>query len=283
MRIQLHQSDLSSQEICWQSWIMTRGMAFDMWDVKESVAPGIKAITGTATHKAIERFYGDKMVGKELPPGEAKEIAEAAFREALDRGYYISEEDTPEEQDIIADGMTRAEKFTAMYIKSFGNIIVPEAVEQDFVIMLDESEFGFDLTGRIDLIDAMGILHDSKTSGATPPKHAARTYQSALYAEAFKLQYGKYPEHISYDYVYFPSAKSSEPKADQRMTEVDDLLINPFYARLKQFEAIRKACVSGALNPLYAAPPPDRIFSWKCTKKHCPLWNKCEFWSGRAK
>lgn len=232
-------------------------------------APGIAALTGTATHRAVERNLREKMRSGSLLPLEA--VREAACDAVLD-GFsqdvlLTSDELTQSRENLVGSTIDRAVKLAELHATACAPNLEPTAVEQRFRL---ETGGSIALEGTADVVEAgKGVLRDTKTTGkAYAADAAANSVQKDFYAlmaekSGLKLREFKLDvlvgsgKKIAYQEVSSPTPTDHEPL-------------------LRRIDAAVRVFDSGAFMP---ADPSD----WCCNPKWCGYWSRCPYGERRRR
>jgi len=145
--------------------------------------------------------------------------------------------------------------------------IEPLAVERYFKIELKDQPM--DLVGRIDVEIEDGIK-DLKTSAKSPNaqemRHGPIANQLTIYALAKKIETGKIPKHLQFDYLVKTKKEKYVAMPTERNQEDMDRIIRLLDVTIKDITAG------------HFMPNPN---GWWCSKRWCGYWDRCPYWSGR--
>lgn len=261
-KLTIHQSTLSSISRC--------GMqAYYRYVEGIRSAPGVAAVAGTATHKAVEANLRSRMKNGVLLPMEAvREAAADAAREGFEQEVLLTGEEAAVGRDnLIGQTIDRVVRMAETHATLAAPNIEPTAVEQVFRL---ETGGRIALEGTVDVVEASkGVLRDTKTTGkAYAADAAANSVQKDFYAlmaeksgiavKEFKLDVlvGT-PKKVSYQQVASPTPTDHEPL-------------------LRRIDAAVRVFDSGAFMP---ADPND----WCCNPKWCGYWSRCPYGERRRK
>ncbi len=222
---------------------------------------------GFAFHETLQyHLERKKENGTGVTLAEAKEFFVASFKNALDdyaqelrdaRPFLTREYLSKERAIRVADMMENGLKGLETYFTQLDRLISPDLIEESFCVPVRS---GIELTGRIDLVDTDGVIHDVKTTRLTPNKQdIAADAQLAIYQIGYKAITGRSPRGISKDYIVL----SKHPKI------VRFCVVRPFVnARtvLRNVEAIMEAVKR---NVFYCLHPAE---SWICSKEWCAYY-----------
>lgn len=287
MKPQLHVSMLNMFFRCPLQFQRRYGARFDIWHEEEIIAPNIALIVGTSIHKSVEKNLRHKMeAGTPIEREAAIECAFDTFNGETQKGYKLSDDEAFDIRTTLKDAVNTATSLAGLHYDRVAPDIIPAAVEQKFVILMDG--YPFDLAGTIDLrmdnLVAGRRIMDWKTMRATPPADAANSPQMHLYSLGDYIR--DRDEKIlagSPDEPTFPESaglgcliKTKTPAYCERIIKPSMQVIKPTMNRIERMmrtiELVQSDKVK--LNPCDAE-------HWGCSAKWCGYHASCEFWSGR--
>jgi hypothetical protein len=231
--------------------------------------PGVAAVIGKGTHKAIEIDLRWKMAWHSLIEDEAvKAHAADATRAAWEKEPPAVNPGDPDQGEAIDIAVGLA----TLHHKVLAPKIEPIAIEQAFKIELPQLDH--DLVGVLD-IETPTHVRDTKTKGRAPSWDAARRSTQLV---AYHLHTRLAGPHIPIDQGGLEPYR--EPKAvaldflvKKRFPEVVTVEAQPTPAEhiafVKRVELTSKAIGAGIFRPTN----PD---NWCCTEKWCGYWDECD-------
>lgn len=193
--------------------------------VERARAPAsLAAARGRAVHRAVEANYRHKLrAGQDLPPEEVEREAAAAFDAEAARAVRAEGEDP-------AVFREQAVALAALYRREVAPGVVPALVEARVEVPLEGAECT--LVGFVDLVDAGGVIRDTKTASRAPaPGEASRSLQLTAYALAYRKLAGRReaglrldhlvlapsgPEHVALEAPARPAGRSTCSSAPWR-------------------------------------------------------------------
>lgn len=220
---------------------------------------------GFALHEALGYHFEQKKAdGKGITKEEAKEFFVDAFRNALEE-YETELEETrsqltreylQKEKEIkVGDLVDLGLRGIDVYFKELNPKIKPDLVEAPFNFEVSKD---IEAVGRIDLTDTKGVIHELKTTRASPAKQDVATdLQIALYQIAYQKLKGRLPKGISKDYIVLRKNDSKIVRFQEARSTVDQKSL--FRTILTIVDATRK-------NIFYCLHPSE---SWECSKAWC--------------
>ena len=223
---------------------------------------------GFALHETLQyHFEQKKQDGKGIQLAEAKEFFVNSFTSALEdyrqelaeaRPFltreYLSKERSIRAEDLVDTGLRGLE----VYFKQLNRYIDPDLIEEPFSFF---ARPGLEVTGRIDLADKKGVIHELKTTRVTPNKQDIRSdAQLAIYQIGYQEATGRAPSGISKDYIVLSKNNSKIVRFH---------VVRPFIDKrtvLRNIAAIADAIQN---NIFYCIHPAE---SWICSKEWCPYY-----------
>lgn len=256
----LHQSSLSLLFKC--------GIAYEFRYVKGlKIPPNASMISGSGTHKSIEFNLNNKIKTKKfLPIDEAQDIARDEVKNLWNQGVRLSEDEAVSGvKEAKGNAVDKAIALSALHHKEVAPVLNPTEVESEFVLELEN--YPYDVAGKIDIIEDVKSVRDTKTSGKSPNKNSADiSDQLTMYYLAQKIKNKTAPEHLYLDYLY-QTPKNKTCKNVTIPTERDDSDVKVLLALIEQSMKILK---SGIFTPA----PSD---FWMCSKKWCGYFEICPY------
>jgi hypothetical protein len=259
---QLHQSQLSMYANC--------GLAYYFRYVEgRRLAPGIAAITGTATHKSIESNLAHKIdTGELLPLEQVTEIARDAVHHAWEaEGVMLDDEEKGQGEDKLRGSVVdTAVKLARLHHQQLAPTIEPVAVEKKFKLELPM--LPVDLVGTIDVEEADG-LRDHKCFKRSPSQlEVDRSLQLTLYSLAKRTIDGREPRRISLDVLL-------KRKRGPKITTISTTrTVEDYHRLLDRISRITTAIDKGDFIP----SNPD---NWRCSPRWCGYFGLCPQGRGR--
>ncbi|MGQ0644407.1 MAG: RecB family exonuclease [Elusimicrobiota bacterium] len=164
--------------------------------VREMPAPAKPELAfGVALHAALEANFRQKIeTRRDLPLAEVM----AVFRRELEEGLLKVPDDQlrgPAEFHYLR---AMGEHFVELFMRDRapGLQPAPRGVECFFRIPLPG---GHQITGKFDLMDAQGVMHDFKTSSKPYDARSADKTQLVIYAWACEKLFGRPPTGLCFD------------------------------------------------------------------------------------
>jgi RecB family exonuclease len=279
-RPQITMSMINTAIGCGIQFVRRYGARFDLWEREEIIPPGIALITGISVHKAAElsyRRYIDTK-GEEVPTvEEVQDYARDQVNQSLsNQELRLDEDEVTDIKQTFADAVDQTVALAGCHRERVVPTVKPISVERPFVVTLKNTPF--DLSGRIDMIDAGVndggvIVRDLKTAKSAP--QSALTMQNACYAVGVKICDGEYPESVALDVLL----KRKEPDYKMVCNPVTESTVVPFIRRVERFVELIETAKTG--HQVFLPANPDGPDGWRCTKKFCGYSTTCPFWSGK--
>ena len=216
--------------------------------------PSVGAAVGTAVHAALEHALRAKMErGAPATPEEGVAAALGAFREEIGPGA---------EWDDTTPNLQAAEYQIHRMTAACASLLTelkPAAVELELRAQIDD---GWELTGRLDLLEEDGHLDDFKT-GALP-----RPYQAQLGAYSLLARSNGYAVR-SAGTTFILREKKTKPQPPPRRQQYDLATAErAAYATIKAVQRdVERFRQSG--DPFEFAANP---MSLMCSRRYCPAW-----------
>ena len=234
---------------------------------------------GFALHETLQyHFEQKKEDGKGIQLAEAKEFFVHSFASALEdyrqelaeaRPFltreYLSKERSIRIEDLINTGLKGLE----VYFKQLNRYIDPDLIEEPFRFQARPAlpalptgqaggRQGLEVVGRIDLPDKKGVIHELKTTRATPNRQDIRSdAQLAIYQIGYKEATGRAPSGISKDYIVLSKNNSKLVRFRVARPFIDKRTV------LRNIAAVADAIEN---NIFYCIHPAE---SWVCSKEWC--------------
>lgn len=225
--------------------------------------PGIAALVGRGTHKAVEHDLKEKIAtGKLLPDSVISDVARDGFYDAWESGVHLSREEREDDvKKLKAKAVDQAVELAVLHHDEVAPMLNPELVETWWHMATDAP---FDLSGVFDVIETDGRVRDTKTKKATPSRTAAATSpQLSMYALARHVHGVTLPVQVALDTL----VKTKTPKKDIQLSErtADDLAVQE-----RRIQRAFKVIESESFLP---ADPDD----WACSERYCGWFQECKF------
>lgn len=230
----------------------------------EAIPPGVAAIVGTATDKAVSKNLAHKMQVHELLTVE--EIADVA-RDGLNNAWQGGVTLLPEEADagipaVKGAAVDKAVRLSTLHAREKAPEIEPTHIQRRWGIEIPG--YPLDLVGTLDIQEGAESIRDTKTTAKTPPEDAAaKSLQLTAYSLAVKVLDGQAPEKVKLDYLI----DTKQPKTltlEATRNSVD------YRALLARIETLTLAIECGVFIPV----SPDH---WACCEKWCGFWRSCRY------
>lgn len=248
------------------------GARFDCWHEEEIVPPSIALATGTSVHKAVEANLKNKMdcEGQLLAREQVATIADEEFRGIWQGGVMLTDDESVNINKAFGGAVDQTVALALLHHDNLAPIIKPVAVEEKFVILMGD-KYPYDLAGKKDIREVDG-LRDTKTKAVTPPEHAARTIQGAMYSMAEIVAGRGLPKRWSVDFLI----KTITPKNITRVAIPDDSWIQSLHRRIQRTIEIIQSVKEG--KGQFTPADPEH---WCCSQKYCGYATTCPYWSGK--
>jgi hypothetical protein len=261
-KLTIHQSTLATISRC--------GMqAYYLYIEGIRSAPGVAALTGTATHKAVERNLREKMrSGNLLPVEEVRQAACEAVLDGWQGEVLLSDEEQGKSRDtLVGETIDRAVKLAELHAANAAPRIDPTACEQVFRL---ETKGRIALEGTVDVVEGnKGVLRDTKTSGkAYAADAAANSIQKDFYALMAEKS-GLQVREFKLDVLVGSARKLNYQEVSSQTPTDHEPLLRRIDAAVRVFD-------SGAFMP---ADPTD----WCCSPKWCGYWSRCPYGERRRR
>lgn len=268
---QLHVSMLDMLSRCGIQFQRRYGARFGCWHEEEIIPPGVALATGTAVHTSVEKNLRNKMEtkGELLHREEVAAAARDKFEEVWNGGMMLSEDEAIDPDGTFGKSVDQTVSLALLHHDILAPQIQPLAVEDKFVIHLDN--YPFDLSGQKDIRES-DCIRDTKTRAATPPADAVRSLQMAMYALSEKIERGKLPDEVRLDVL----VKTKTQKIVTLRETPEDSWMNPLFRRVERATEIIQTVKEGK-NAFTPADPDN----WVCSAKYCGYAHTCPFWSGK--
>ncbi len=222
---------------------------------------------GFALHEMFGYHFEQKKLDKKgLSKNDAKEFFVEVFRNALEeyetefleaaRILKLPKEYLAKEKEVnVGELIDLALGGIDVFFKDLNSKITPDLVEAPFNFSLSKE---VEMTGRIDLADTKGIIHEFKTTRKQPSaQDVAVDPQVAIYQVAYEILKKKKPRGISKDYLVM---SKRNPKIVRFQTARPSQNSNSVIQNaLTIVEAVKR-------NIFYCLHP---VESWVCSKEWC--------------
>lgn len=258
MRPQLHISAIDTLSKCGE---MFRRRYIE----KEIRPPGVSLITGTATHRSVQKNLTAKLeTGVMLPEEAVCEIARDALNEEWDKGVFLDDEEkSTGENAARGDAVDKAVRLSRLHRSSKAPSLTPTHVERQFVIEL--AGYPTDLAGCIDVQEGTACIRDTKTSKKSPSADTAEeSDQLSMYAMAVRALDGRFPDRVALDYLV-------DLKREQKVVTLESTRTADDCAPLlRRVEIAVEAIEKGVFVPA-------RQSDWWCNKRYCGYHDSCRY------
>lgn len=220
---------------------------------------------GFALHETLAyHFEQKKQDGKGIRLAEAKEFFVQVFKNGLEEytqelaearpfltREYLSKEHHIKVGDLVESGLRGLE----VYFQQLNPLIAPDLVEEAFEFPVQK---GVKMVGRIDLSDTKGVIHELKTTRATPNKQDIRSDpQLSLYQLGYHTLKKRAPSGLSKDYIVLS-------KNNSRVVRFR--VVRPFIDKKTILRNITSIMEAANRNIFYCMHPAE---SWICGKEWC--------------
>ena len=267
---QLHNSHLNMLSKCGIQFQRRYGKTFGVGPVNEVLSPATPAAIGTAVHDSVELNLTRKIEGEATSLDHIQAVARDSFLERWEDGILLSEGESENADSAKGAAVDLSVALAGLHFAEVAPKINPIEVEKPFVLKM--KDLPFDLSGRIDIVEANDELRDTKTIARTPSKVENISFQNRMYSQAYFLETGRLPKKFTNDYL----VKTKVPKAVSLSLIPTEEFIAPLVARIERAVEIIESVKAGR-----QAFAPAQEDSWVCTAKYCGYAKTCKFWSGR--
>jgi hypothetical protein len=235
----------------------------------EIIPPGVAAIVGIATDRAVSRNLEHKRETHELlPVEEVADVARDSLSDAWDRGGVRLE---PEEVEtgipaVKGQAADKTVRLSVLHATATAPSIEPTHIQRQWAIEIPG--YPFDLVGTLDIQEGGAAVRDTKTTAKTPPADTAeKSLQLSAYSLAVKVLDGNPPEKVKLDYL----VDNKTPKAvTLEATRTDE----DYRALLARIETVSLAIERGVFVPV----SPDH---WACSERFCGYARTCRYFIRR--
>jgi len=182
-----------------------------------------KSMTGTAFHRAMEAVYRSLMIGDRLDWDEAHQFGAENIETALSLASEEVLELDLEAGETLASVIEKSKEAVRLAVEYHKANVFPAIIAKGVPLAVEETvrfEYrGIEITGTVDMLDAEGVLHDWKLTGAPLPKSMPWNYwmQLARYAWFWAYSQGIPFSGISLDVI--STSKLKNKAADKRIVE----------------------------------------------------------------
>lgn len=225
--------------------------------------PGVAAVIGKGTHKAIELNLARKLAGWGLmEDDEVKTAAADATRAFWALEPPLARDGDPDQGQAVDVAVSLA----TLHHKALAPRIEPIAIEQAFLI--DLPELSHDLLGVVD-VETPTHVRDTKTKSRAPQMEAAkRSTQLAAYHLHSQLQAQQ---------ARNPQAGSKAVALDFLVkTRVPHALTIEAQPTARDHQALIRRVELTALSIDTGIFRPTNTDNWWCTQKWCGYWEMCD-------
>ncbi|OGY53946.1 MAG: hypothetical protein A3A24_01645 [Candidatus Buchananbacteria bacterium RIFCSPLOWO2_01_FULL_46_12] len=222
---------------------------------------------GFALHETFGYHFEQKKLDKKgLTKNDAKEFFVDVFKNALEEYEAELQESGPflklpkeylaKEKEVgVGELIDLALLGIDVFFKDLNPKIIPDLVETPFNFAISK---GVEMTGRIDLADKQGVIHEFKTTRKQPnSQDVAVDPQVAIYHTAYEMLKKKPPKGISKDYLVMSKNNPRIVRFQVAKPSVNSKLI--LENALSIVEAVKH-------NIFYCLHP---VESWVCSKEWC--------------
>ncbi len=228
--------------------------------------PGKAQKHGFALHETFAYHYEQKKQDtKGITAGEAKEFFADVFKGALEdyelemqgtKPLLTIEKKKKERQVNIGMLLDSGVWGIDVYFKQMNPRIVPDLVEAPFAI--PSGIKNLELSGRMDLTDVKGVIHEMKTTRRSPSAQDILVDpQLAIYQLAYHSLKGRFPTAITKDYIVFS-------KKDAKIVQFK--VAKPMIEKRSVLENVATIMNAVKHNIFYCIHPAE---SWMCSKEWC--------------
>ena len=233
----------------------------------EIIPPSIAAGRGTGVHKGNDANLKQKIQSKEdLPLSDIKDATRDGFLFAFRNGVYVPREERSATKRLLNEGLNDALRCAEVYTEQVAPKIQPIAVEQKFLIKVQD--LPLPLAGTMDYQEKP-LVGDIKTSTRTWAKdREKKEIQPIFYSLVHENEKGVRPT-FRYDVLIARRGKNGPTSTDYQ-----ELTVNPTdndYMAL--FFKLRLVCDMIEKGIFVPANPT----SWWCDEKWCGYWHTCPY------
>lgn len=282
---QLHASMLTMFSNCPLAFQYRYGARFGLWHQEEIRPPGVAAAIGSSVDAAVNYHMNVKkqLLEKDInliPPLDElrpplDEVLQVARDEAAGMwsgGLLLSDEEAENLKTTQGDLIDWSVMMSEYHYTDVADLIQPIDVQKNWVITLEN--FPVDLSGTIDIVEAV-TLRDTKTTKGSVPYDFAQSMQAVIYNLAFKIETGRLPTEFIFDVLVRKDLKRGREVNYKPATMTpQDKHFPPLFARIERlcdfFENVRKG------KSTFPAVTPSAQSKWICTKAYCGYWHTCD-------
>lgn len=236
----------------------------------EIIPPGIAALRGSGTHKAVEVNFTQKIEShKDLPLVDLKDAASDAYKnKAKSGGIYLPKEELPQKNKILDVGLEDTLRCIECFHKDIAPKIQPLAAEE----RINGIDVGLPLplSIKIDYWERAHKLGDLKTSYKKWAKgQIHQEIQPILYSLGYLVTFGKNPS-FRYDIAIARRGKEGNPtsiEADEQEMTATNQDYSALYAKM---ESLIEMLTTGTFIPCNRN-------NWWCDPKWCGYFYTCKY------
>ncbi len=218
------------------------------------VLPPTSALTkGKTVHAGIAyNYYQKRESGKDLPLLEVADYTASIFEEEEENTDWGWDDPKSAKDEVIT--------LTSLYHKEVAPQVFPVLVEEK--VEVEFENLPYKLLGYIDLVDADGLIRDTKTAGRSPsPFEVENSIQLTAYVLGYRALTGKTESGVALDYLI----KTKSPKLAHYKATRNEAQINFFLDLMEKV---------GRLIEMQIFYPNPNNFT--CNPKFCGYWNMCQ-------
>lgn len=222
-------------------------------------------VVGSSVHGSVESNMTSVVdVGEPIERDAAAEIARDLVDDRLTRdGVMLKADEMERGFDVVkGEAKDKSVNLSLVHYDKAAPTIKPIMVERKWRIESDD--FDYDLVGRIDIEEKRGI-RETKTSGKSPNQNMVDSMdQMTMYAIAFQVLNGTWPESLSLDYLVALKTKTEYKPMTTVRTEANAT------ALFRRIKTVQRAITSGSFVPA------DRGW-WGCDPRYCGYYADCPY------
>lgn len=257
-RPQLHITGLNMMSFCGEQFRRR-------YIENEIIPPGVAAVVGKATDRAVTRNLQHKIdTDTLLPIEEVLDCARDEFETTWKHeGVRLSDDEVAEGvEQVKGDAIDKAVRLSALHASAVAPAIRPTHVQRAIVVEI--KGYDFDLAMTLDVQEGAIRIRDTKTAAKSPHADAADdSDQLTQYALGVFVVDGSIPREVTLDYLVdnkTPVAKTLTSTRDH-----DDFTI-----LLHRIEAATLAIQRGVFVPARRSDP-------MCSPKYCGYFSTCRY------
>lgn len=233
---------------------------------------------GGSVHSTIEHNYQQKReTHTDLPTTFLKDWFAQNFEDEWTREEVRPREDEPPKGELKDQGYALVE----VYAKQLAPKVQPVLVEDKFDVELGKDDYGFRLSGKIDVVDSNNWIRDNKTASRTPNQNDVNLdIQLSTYSLARRMYLRKEAGDLSALSEEERQAKIKgmvEPKLtlDMLVLTKEPKLVVLETERTREGLAMHLNTIGNIAKSIRADAFPRNPTGWWCSPKWCGYWSRC--------